>query len=170
MANTYVKIATVSVGVLGASTMDFSSIPSTYTDLALKVSARGSLGSFPSLRLTVNGATTNYTSRRLYGDGSAAASDSASGVAYMVQQPIPGLSETASTFGSTEFYLPNYAGSTNKPVSVDSVAENNATATFIMLNTGLWSQTTAISSLSVFLSSGNFVQYSSATLYGISKS
>ena len=171
MANTYIQIgSTVTVGVLGASTIDFSSISSTYTDLLLKVSVRGSLGSFPSLRLTVNGATTNYSSRRLYGDGSSAASDTPSSPAYLVQMPIPALSETASTFASTEIYLPNYAGATNKSVSVDSVAENNATSTFTMMNAGLWSQTTAISSLSLFLSSGNFVQFSTASLYGISKS
>jgi hypothetical protein len=122
------------------------------------------------LRITVNGATTNYSSRRLYGDGSTAASDIPTTPAYLTQQPIPSASETASTFANVEYCFPNYAGSTNKSVSVDSVAENNATATYTMLNAGLWSQTTAISSLSLFLSSGNLAQYSTATLYGISKS
>jgi hypothetical protein len=36
MANTYEAIATVEVGSGGASTIDFTSIPSTYTDLVLR--------------------------------------------------------------------------------------------------------------------------------------
>ena len=40
MANTYVKIATVTVGSGGAANMTFSSIVGTYTDLAIKISAR----------------------------------------------------------------------------------------------------------------------------------
>ena len=167
MANTFELIASSTVGAGGAASIDFTSISSSYTDLCLKVSARGTTGSFASLRITVNGATTNYSSRRLYGDGSTAASDTPTSPAYLTQEPITSASETASTFASTEFYFPNYAGATNKSVSVDSVAENNATATFTMMNAGLWSQTTAISSLSLFMSSGNLAQYSTAYLYGV---
>ena len=170
MATPLKFISKVEVGSGGASTIDFSSIPQTYTDLILKVSARGTTGSFASLRITINGATTNYSSRRLYGDGTTAASDAPSSPAYLTQEPITSASETANTFASTEFYFPNYAGSSYKSVSVDSVAENNARATYTMLNAGLWSQTTAITSLSLFMSSGNLAQYSNAYLYGVTKS
>jgi hypothetical protein len=167
MPNTMTLIASSTVGSGGAATIDFTSIASTYTDLCLKVSARGTTGSFASMRITINGATTNYSSRRLYGDGTSAASDTPTSPAYLTQEPITSASETANTFASTEFYFTNYAAATNKSVSVDSVAENNATATFTMMNAGLWSQTTAISSLSLFMSSGNLAQYSTAYLYGV---
>jgi hypothetical protein len=166
MANTFELIASSTLASAQAS-IDFNSISSSYTDLCLKVSARGTTGSFASLRITINSATTNYSSRRLYGDGSTAASDTPSSPAYLVQEPITSASETASTFASTEFYFPNYTAAVNKSVSVDSVAENNATATYTMMNAGLWSQTTAISSLSLFMSSGNLAQYSTAYLYGV---
>ena len=166
MANTFELIGSSTLASAQAS-IDFNSISSSYTDLCLKVSARGTTGSFASLRITINSATTNYSSRRLYGDGSTAASDTPSSPAYLVQEPITSASETASTFASTEFYFPNYTAAVNKSVSVDSVAENNATATYTMMNAGLWSQTTAISSLSLFMSSGNLAQYSTAYLYGV---
>ena len=170
MATTYTLISKSTVGTGGVATVTLSSIPSTYTDIKVVASVRGTSGSFPSLRLTVNGATTNYSSRRLYGDGTSAASDTPTSPAYMVQNPIPSASETASTFSNIEYYIPNYAGSNNKSVSVDSVAENNATATFTMMNAGLWSQTTAITSIGFAMSAGNIAEYSSFYLYGIKNS
>jgi hypothetical protein len=84
---------------------------------------------------------------------------------------VDGASATSSTFGNGELYIPNYAGSTNKSYSADSVAETNATATFMYLTAGLWSNTAAINSITMTPQGGsNFVQYTTATLYGISKS
>lgn len=170
MANTYVKIATVTVPGAGAASMDFTSIPSTYTDLCLKVSARSdtsgaSNGQFLTLKL--NNLTTNFTWRYLYGSGSAAGSGSGSNgtIAY-----IDPSSYTASTFGNAEVYLPNYAGSTNKSISIDSVNENNATAAEMALWASLWSNSAVINQVTLVPFAGNFVQYSTATLYGISKS
>ena len=40
MATTFTKIASVTVGSGGASSIDFTSIPSTYTDLCVKLSTR----------------------------------------------------------------------------------------------------------------------------------
>ena len=165
----YVLLEKITVGSAGASSVTFNSIPQTgYTDLVIKASARGDTGSFPSLRMTVNSATTNYSNRRIYGDGTSANSDSGTPT-HLVQAPVPGSSETANTFGNAEFYIPNYTGSAYKSVSFDSVSENNATTAYAMLVAGLWSQTTAISSISLFLSSGNLVSGSTFYLYGVAK-
>ena len=60
MADTFVKIATVTVGSGGAATIDFSSIPSTYTDLCIKHSLRnGSINVSNAIRLTINGSLSN---------------------------------------------------------------------------------------------------------------
>ena len=168
MANTYTLIEAKTLGSSSAS-VTFSSIPQTYTDLLLKVSVRGSSGSFQSIRMTVNGATTNYSNRRLYGDGAGAYSDSST-PAWLIQTAVSSVSETANTFGNAEFYIPNYTDSQYKSVSVDSVAETNATTAYAFLSTGLWSQTTAISSIGLSMSSGDFVQYSTFYLYGIKNS
>ena len=168
-ANTFVQIgSTVTVGSGGAASISFSSIPATYTDLVLKVSVRSSSGSFQSIRMKVNSATTNYSNKRLYGDGASAASDGGT-PAYLIQAAVSSASETASTFGNAEFYIPNYANANYKSLSLDSVAETNASTAYAFLGAGLWSQTTAISSIDFVMGSGNFEQYSTASLYGILK-
>ena len=164
MANTYVKIASVSVGVLGASTMEFTSIPATYTDLLVKVSGRTTnAATSDSVLFYFNGLTTNQTMRRLQGDGSVASSTTSTASQFVVV----GATATASTFGNAEIYVPNYAGSNNKSFSIDAVREDNATATNTQMWAGLWSSSAAITQITIAGQSTNFVQYSTATLYGI---
>jgi hypothetical protein len=170
MANTYVKIgSTVTVGVGGAASMAFSSIPATYTDLILVYSGRTSepTGTFYEVSLTLNGSTTGFTAKQLYGDGSSAGSSSPTSRQAGL---IGNVATTSNTFSNTQVYFPNYAGSTNKSYSVDSVTENNGTTSYQSMLAGLWTNTAAINSISIAPTSGNFVQYSTATLYGISKS
>ncbi len=167
MANTYVAIATTTVGSGGASDITFSSITGTYTDLLLKISARHTTNETSNdILLTLNGSTSNFTAKRLYGDGSSASSDTNS---QRVGITV-GASATASTFGSTDAYFPNYAGSTNKSFSSDMVGENNATLAYSILTAGLWSDTSAITSIKIAPASGSFVQHTTATLYGIKNS
>jgi hypothetical protein len=171
MANTFELIASSTVGAGGASAITFSSIPSTYTDLCLKYSVRSDRAASNvdnvQLNLNAQGVNTNITVRSVYGDGSSAASiaviDLAGGVA-------PGASATSNTFANNELYFPNYLSSNNKSFSSDSTMENNATFSIPILSAGLWSQTAAITSVSIDLQYGNFTQHSTAYLYGISKS
>ena len=116
--------------------------------------------------MSINGVTTNRSFRFLTGDGSAASSGSGTD-AYLGN--IPGASATASVFGNILIYIPDYAGSTNKSFSVDNVAETNGTTANQFLVAALWSQTSAITALSLG-SGANFAEFSSASLYGIKKS
>jgi hypothetical protein len=164
MANTYTLISSVTLGS-AASSIDFTSIPATYTDLLVSVSARGSTaGVIENIVIQFNGATTQFTDRLLSGNGSAAQSDNDTNI----RVKMPAATATASTFGNAYFYVPNYAGSTNKSVSVDAVTENNATLAVSQLSAALWSNTAAITSVKIKADAGNLVQYSTAYLYGIS--
>jgi hypothetical protein len=167
MANTYVKIgSTVTVGALGAANITFSSIPNTYTDLIIKLSARSDyLGNQASVYIAPNGITTNRSVRILFGSGSTASSFNYSEINI---RDISANTSTANTFGNTEVYIPNYASSTSKSFSGDSVGENNATAAPAGLSAALWTNNAVISSL-VLTTDGNFMQHSTATLYGILK-
>ncbi len=171
MANTFVKIASVTVGAGGAASMSFSSIPSTYTDLCVKVSSRSTrtAGAIDYVKMYFNGSTANGTTVALYGDGTAY-----SGTDTKIIGSTSTNQNTANTFGSAEFYIPNYAGSTNKSVSIDAVSENNSGTTGnynLNLSAGLWSSTSAITSITLESAFGNnWMQYTTATLYGISKS
>ena len=166
MANTFVQIgSTVTVGSGGAATIDFTSIPATFTDLMLVFSLRQSAAN-NNIRLSINGTTSNYSEIVLYGTGSATASTTAS-TTYFNLIYSNGSGETANTFGNGQVYIPNYAGSNNKSMSADAVYENNAAAAIAGLTALLWSNAAAITSLSLVPVSGTWVQYSTATLYGI---
>ena len=173
MADTFVKIATVTVGAGGASSIEFTSIPNTYTDLCVKVSTRQN-GSNVDNNTTIafNGSSSGFSTRALYGTGSGAGSFTASVSTESHIGYSPGANATSNTFGNIEVYIPNYTGSTNKSISADGVAESNTTTVDSMLAAGLWSNTSAITSIKItdYQGSNNFVQYSTATLYGISKS
>jgi hypothetical protein len=167
MATTYTKIASVTVGSGGASSIDFTSIPSTYTDLVVKLSARDNRSgeSVTDVLVKVNNSSSNLSDRRVYGNGSGAFSDNNT-TGRVGVEPAP--NSTSSTFGNFEIYFPNYSGSTNKSYSSDAVSENNATLSFATLTAGLWSQTTAINQLTFYpAAAASFVQYSTATLYGV---
>lgn len=165
--STYIKIATVTVGAGGQASIGFTSIPSTYTDLCLKASVRCS-DNIDYGQISFNASTANFSSKRLEGDGASALSISRTD-SYIISTYNPSGS-TASTFNNMEFYIPNYAGGTNKSFQLDGVFETNATSARMTMNAFLWSQTAAINAISFAPATGFFVQYSSATLYGIKKS
>ena len=170
MANTYTAIATVTVGSGGAANIEFTSIPQTYTDLLVKASVRDARTGdiFSNLLIRFNGSSSNLSARRLFGNGTSAASSApSSSIVTVLNGPL----STSNTFSSGEFYIPNYTSANNKSVSTDIVTENNATESYQELNAGLWSDSSAITSITLLSNySVNLVQYSTATLYGIKNS
>jgi hypothetical protein len=172
MANTYVAIATVTVGSGGASSIDFTSIPQTYTDLVVKVSARSDKTgqSYENIGINFNGSSSNLSDKTLYTiNGTSASSSTDASLGIIGQAAL--ADATANTFGNTEAYIPNYTGSNYKSFSGDGVNENNTTAATLMLSAGLWSNTAAITSITLIpLYGTKFLQYSTATLYGIKNS
>jgi hypothetical protein len=156
----------VVVGSGGQAAIDFTSIPSTYTDLVLKLSARATSlgGNVEEVLIAINGSSANQTTRGLFGTGASAGSQNVTKIMILAD----GSGATASTFGNAELYIPNYAGSTNKSMSSDSVSETNGTSGWQYLNASLWSQTAAITSISLTIASSTFAQHSTAYLYGVS--
>jgi hypothetical protein len=167
MATTYEAIATVTVGAGGASTISFSSIPSTFTDLVLKISARVSGSSDSTMQIQFNGSSSSHTYIRLLGDGGSASSGSASNGTFGYADVV---TYTANTFANTEVYIPNYNSSNNKAFSADSISENNATQAIAAFHANLWSNTAAITSIDIVCNITTFVQHTTATLYGIKNS
>ena len=170
MANTFELIASSTVGSGGAANIDFTSIPSTYTDLCLKVSVRSSkVGSADGLAVKFNSATSTYSDKTIQGNGSTVSSFNngvPSSVAIYADE-INASTSTSSTFSNTDIYIPNYAGNAYKSVSIDGTRENNATSADAQLTAALWSNTAAITSITLYAINGNLVQYSTAYLYGV---
>jgi hypothetical protein len=168
MPNTFELIASNTVGSGGVSTVTFSSIPSTYTDIAILASVRTALADpTGSVTFTANGSTSGYTNRILFGDGASAGSFANNTTSKGYVGIVTGNTATANTFGSVLLYCPNYAGSTNKSFSADVVGENNATTAYAAINAILWSNTAAITSITLDGNGSNFLQYSSFYLYGV---
>jgi hypothetical protein len=169
MANTFELIA--SYAATGSvSNIEFTSIPSTYTDLVLKFSLRSSTNTATDIFLTYNGTASGYSYRLLQGNGASASSRNGSGSEIKDDSGLNLSTYTASTFSSGEAYIPNYAGSTNKSSSHDSTLETNATTSYMTLTAGLLANTAAITSVKIVPGAGNFVQYSTAYLFGIKSS
>jgi hypothetical protein len=172
MANTYTLLETITVGAATASSVTFNSIPQTgYTDLVIKASVRTNRAGTGAdgLNLTFNGsAVAVYSDRALRGNGTAATSFTDTSAAAMYGTRATSAGVTASTFSNTEFYIPNYTSSNYKSVSIDGVSENNATEAYAELVAGLWSNTAAITSVTIAGSVGTIQQYSTFSLYGVS--
>ena len=167
MPNTFELISSSTVGSGGAANIDFTSIPGTYTDLCILFSGRGvRVNASDDVKIQFNNTTTNYSDRYLLGTGSAASSGSGSstGIYNLI---IPASTTTANTFSNSMVYIPNYAGSNYKSVSIDVATENNATAAFLNLVAGLWSNTAAITSIKITPDNANLAQHSTAYLYGV---
>ena len=169
MPNTFTLIASSTVGAGGSASINFTSIPSTYTDLAVYLSVRGDSANVErNLWYTFNSATSNRSGKLIEGTGSAVSSY---GWTTMYAGAYPAASSTSNTFSNFWIYIPNYAGTSYKSSSVDAVMERNATTSYSYLIANLWSDTSAITSIQFPAESGsNYVQHSTAYLYGIIKS
>ena len=165
MANTYILIEAKTLTTTTAS-IEFTSIPSTYTDLILKFTARHTTSEVSNdVNISLNASTSNFSSTRVYGSGSSTGSDTISRLA----GTSVGASATANTFANNEIYIPNYTSGNAKSFSVDQVGENNATQAYQQLTAGLWDDTSVINAIKLQPAAGSFVAYSTFYLYGIKK-
>jgi len=167
---TYTLIASSTVST-NTTTVTFSSISGTYTDLKLVISARSSNNAYSAAwsdtNLYFNGSNSSLSIRDVAGTGTSVTANPGT----VITIRIPSSGTTSNTFGNAEIYIPNYAGSTNKSSFVDLVTENNATQSRTELQATLWSNTAAITSISIQgIDSAQFVPNSTFYLYGIVKS
>lgn len=168
----FVSISTVTVGAGGSSSITFSSIPSTYQHLQIRGIARTTASQDrESIKLTFNSDTgANYSRHSLWGSGSTASAYGAASEAYILLTDFAAATATSSIFGAAVTDVLDYTNS-NKYKTVRSfggVDLNAAITVYDGLNSGLWMNTAAISTITLTPFSGsNFVQYSSFALYGI---
>ena len=167
MTANYVLLEKIAVGAAGASSVTFSNIPQTgYTDLVIKYTGRANdNGAADGFAVLFNGSTTSFSGKNLYGSGSAAFSASPTSRLAVIN----GTNSTANTFTNGEVYIPNYTSSNYKSYSIDVVTENNATEAYAQLAAGLWSNTAAITSITLDDGGKTIFQYSTFYLYGVAK-
>lgn len=167
--NSYESIATSTVGVGGAASVTFSSIPSTYQHLQIRYISKSTSAftsdAFSTVRFNGDSGS-NYAMHALLGDGGSATSFAATSQtnAWIGLSPY-GPSVTA--FSGAVVDILDYAN-VNKNKTLRSLCgydKNGGGA--ITLNSGLWINTSAISSMVITATSFPFAEYSSFALYGI---
>jgi len=167
MASTYKLISSTTI-VTPTNNVIFSSIPSTYTDLVMRMSIRDTNGGAVTFISGYVSYQTTGTATRLTGNGAAASSARTTASSSVEDfNSYPSTNATSNTFSNWELYIPNYATSMAHPVSSFSVAETNGTTAYINVQAQLIS-TGIISQLQFVDGSGtNFSTGSSFYLYGI---
>jgi hypothetical protein len=166
---TMTLISTQTIASGTASTISFTSIPQTYTDLILLASVRDDRGfdQGPML-IGINGAGyTNGARRQMLGTGTSVNSSGQTGndgwFGYINES-----TSTANVFSSATVYIPNYATSLAKLYSSDVVQEANGATAYQTLYGGSFGSTAAITSLQIgAFQTSAFVQYSTFSLYGV---
>lgn len=159
MASTYEPIATTTLGSAVAS-YTFSSIPGTYTDLIMVVSAKLTSGGATNHYYTLNSDTgSNYSYTRLYGTGSSAGSGRGSNTTNIFGGDITSTEPLADIV-----QFNNYANtSTYKTILI----RNNPVTSTVHAIVSLWRNTAAITSITATTPSSTFAVGSTFTLYGI---
>jgi hypothetical protein len=169
----YTLISSVTVGAGGASSIDFTSIPQTYTDLQVVTSMRSTRSGVSNeiTFLRINGDTgSNYYYNFLRGDGSTAASGTGSAITGIYVASTPAGNATASIFQNGSIYIAKYTGTVDiKSVMSSSRMENNGTTgVWTESMAAIWNSTSAVTSLKLYLENGpTYAQYTTAYLYGI---
>ena len=148
-----------------AASIEFTSIPQSYTDLVIMSSARHSTSDYNELYLTFNSQTLNRSEKGLFGTtaaGSFAATTLRAGL-------TANSTLTSNTFSNSTCYIPNYNSNAQKTLSINAATESNAASGDLQIVAGLWSNSAPITSIQLLSPSGNFVIGSMFSLYGILK-
>jgi hypothetical protein len=165
--NDYESIQTVTVGSGGASSVSFSSIPSTYKHLQVRILTRSTFGAneWPIfVQLNSNGS--GYAYHLLQGNGSSASAGAEWSASLMQLGDTSAASGTANSFGVFIMDILDYADTNKNKTGRTLFGYDLNGSGKVGLRSGLWANTAAVTSLS-FGTGGNFAEYSSFALYGI---
>jgi len=156
---TYTPIATTTVSS-ATTTITFSSIPNTYTDLVLVVGTANGTGD-DSFLLRMNADSgTNYSNTTLDGSGTSATSRRRTGLTYLVLQENGGSNNAI-----LKTNILNYANTSTFKTTVGTGTQGSGG---LSAHAGLWRSTSAINSVTLFIASSlTFATGTVATIYGI---
>jgi len=167
--SSYESIASAT-GTGSSGTITFSSIPATYAHLQIRINARSTETGVLSISAfsRANGDTaSNYTRHAIEGDGGSVGVTGLANQTSLMLLRVSGDDATANVMGTGVIDILDYS-STSKFKTFRSIAgtDNNGSG-IIKLHSGLWRDTSAINTLTIFLSSNNWTTSSTFALYGI---
>jgi hypothetical protein len=164
----YESIATTTLGSSQA-TITFSSIPSTFKHLQVRMIGRGTNASNSvDVFIRYNGSTsTYYRGHQLYGEGTTAYASADSATASGYAAYIPGNTNTANVFGVAVLDVLDYADTNKNKTSRSLTGYDSNGGGIILLRSSLWQTTSAVNQIELVCSAGSFDTYSKFALYGI---
>jgi hypothetical protein len=169
LPSSFESISTVTVGSGGQATIDFTSIPGTYTHLQVRALTK-TASSGDGIRLRFNSDSgSNYSYHLLYGTGASAAVAAGTSQTIMPCGNSTYSGTNASTFGANVIDILDYAN-TNKYKTVRSLAGYDLNGSGeLRYSSGLWMSTSAVTSITFYNASGagDYQQYAHFALYGI---
>jgi hypothetical protein len=165
--NDYESIATVTVGSGGAANITFSSIPSTYQHLQIRGITRNAAATDTTIVRLNSDTGSNYAKHILRGNGSAASAVGQASTTSM-EAPFSAYSGvTSNVYGGMIIDILDYANTNkNKTTRMLGGADLNGSG-WVFFTSGLWMNTSAVTTVLIAPESGNFEQYSQFALYGI---
>jgi hypothetical protein len=165
VANSFDLISTTIVTDPSVGNVLFSSIPQTYKHLQIRMTGRANDSVTNSANFIIlNGdfTSSNYAYHKLQGNGS---SVSSTGATSDYQLGImPGNTQSSGIYGAMVWDILDY-NNTNKFKTSRAISGYSGSSPLIMLSSGLWRNTNAITSIDVYTS--NLKQYSRISLYGV---
>ena len=161
----YESIATVTVGSGGSSTISFTSIPSDYKHLQIRMISRNTTNNNQSLALRFNSDSgSNYSYHRLYGFGTGTGADGSANASLILTGTE---TNTSSTFGTSITDILDYQNTSKFKTTRSLTGWDNNGDGILFLLSGNWRSTSAITSITITPESNSFAQYSHFALYGI---
>ncbi|MDB4418065.1 hypothetical protein N9262_02315 [Akkermansiaceae bacterium] len=159
-------IETVEVGAGGASSIQFDSIPQDGVDLVIRMSARNEVGAGAYYMRFNNDTGNNYAWARINGTASSALHQTTSGTTVILFQ-ADNINDTANTFSSSTIQLANYTSAAPQYGSIENNTERNGNPAYSQFTSFRYFQSSAITSITIFASSGEIEEYSLASIYKI---
>lgn len=160
----YESIATVTLGS-AASSITFSSIPSTYSHLQIRGYGLATANGLSFRMRANNDSGSNYAIHALLGDGASASAAAITSTTSV----IVGTAPESTTYGGVFVCDVLDYSNTNKNKTTRSLAgaDMNGSGGYSVLYSGLWMSTSAIDRLDVLVLTNNFAAGSTFALYGI---
>lgn len=158
----YFPISTITVGSAGAASVTFSSIPSTYTHLQVRILQKSNSAGDLNYRFNSD-SSSSYPRHYLAGDGST----TIAGGSGTETQGYIGYNPSSTYFQASVVDILDYAN-TNKYKTVRSLVGTDTNGGgYVIFSSNSWLSTNAITTISFNQGSNTFSQFSSFALYGI---
>jgi hypothetical protein len=168
----YQSIATAS-GTGASGTISFTSIPSTYTHLQIRVNSRSTeTATYGALYVRLGNSTidtgNNYAWHRLYGDGATAIT----GATATTSQMLTAMTATTfpasqTSFGGSVIDILDYANTSKYKTCRGLTGFDYNGSGYVGLQSGLWQSASAVTNIDLITGGGFWTTTSSFALYGI---